>query len=145
MGSFRVRIEVGDPQGQRFEVLEALVDPGATYTWVPRSVLERLGLQPEEERPFILADGRQVMYGMVWVPVRIDGRVQPTLVIFGDEETEPLLGVFTLEGFGLGVDAVNQRLIPTPGLLKRAACGSSRDAAAPRLGPWDMLPVGARP
>ncbi|MGQ9573340.1 MAG: retroviral-like aspartic protease family protein [Dehalococcoidia bacterium] len=123
MGSFRVRIEVGDRQGERFEPLEALVDTGATYTWVPRSILERLGLQPEQQRPFITADGRQVSYGMAWTLVRLNAEAQPTLVVFGDEGTEPLLGVFTLEGFGLGVDAVNQRLIPTPGLLKRAAGG----------------------
>ena len=30
-------------------------------------------------------------------------------------------GGFTLEGFGLGVDPVNRRLIPVPGLLKAVA------------------------
>src|SRR6266705_2127019 len=105
MGSFRVEIEVGDFQGQRFEPLEALVDTGATYTWLPRSVLTGLGLSPIEERIFILADGRQIRYGMTWAQIRIDGKTQPTLVVFGDEGTDALLGVFTLEGFGLGVDA----------------------------------------
>lgn len=52
MGSFRVQIEIGDPAGSRFDRLEALVDTGATYTWVPRDFLERLGIPPEEERPF---------------------------------------------------------------------------------------------
>lgn len=120
MGAFRVAIEIGDPQGRRFEPIEALVDTGATYTWVPRSILERLGVQPTEERPFILADGRQLSYGMAWTMVRLNGKAQPTLVVLGEEGTESLLGVVTLEEFGLGVDAVNQRLIPTPGLLKGA-------------------------
>lgn len=119
MGSFRVTIEIGDPEGRRFESMEALVDTGATYTWVPRSVLERLGHAPEEEREFILADGRRLLYGAKWVAVRLDGRTHPTPVVFGDEGTDPLLGVVTLEEFGLGLDAVNERLIPTPGLLKR--------------------------
>jgi clan AA aspartic protease len=118
VGSFRVRIEIGDPQGQRFESLEALVDTGATYTWVPRSVLESLGHRREREWDFILADGRKVLYGMTWALVRLNGETQPTPVIFGDDDTQPLLGVVTLEEFRLGVDAVNQRLIPTPGLLK---------------------------
>lgn len=118
MGAFRVSIEIGDPQGQRFQALEALVDTGATYTWVPRSILEGLGHQPLRRRPFILADGREVQYGMSWVPIRINGQTEQTLVIFGGEGTQPLLGVVTLEEFGLGVDAVNQRLVPTPGLLK---------------------------
>lgn len=118
MGSFRVSIEIGGSQNGRFEPLEALVDTGATYTWVPREVLERLGQAPDEQREFILADGRSVTYGLAWIPIRLEGRVRPTPVVFGDEGTEPLLGVVTLEEFGLGVDAVNQRLITTPGLLK---------------------------
>jgi hypothetical protein len=36
------------------------------------------------------------------------------------EGSEPLHGVFTLEGFGLAADPVNRRLIPVPGLLKLA-------------------------
>jgi hypothetical protein len=43
------------------------------------------------------------------------------MVVFGDPESEPLLGVFTLEGFGLAADAVNRRLISVPGLLKQIA------------------------
>ena len=31
--------------------------------------------------------------------------------------TEPLLGAYTLQGLLLGVDAANECLIPTPGLL----------------------------
>jgi len=118
MGRFRVQIEIGDLAGGRFENLEALVDTGATYTWVPRDLLERLGVRPDEERPFVLADGRQVTYPVAWVQVRIDGRTQPTIAVFGDPTTEPLLGVFTLEGFGFAADPINRRLTPVPALLK---------------------------
>jgi len=118
MGSFRVRLEIGDSAGVHFETLEALVDPGAPYTWVPRDLLERLGVRSQEERPFVLADGRQVTYPVAWVQVRIDGRTQPTLAVFGDPTTEPLLGVFTLEGFGFAADPINRRLVPVPALLK---------------------------
>lgn len=118
MGSFRVQVEIGDPAGRRFDTIEALVDTGATYTWVPRDLLERLGVRPEEEWPFVLADGREVSYGIAWIRVKLDGRTQPTIAIFGDPGSEPLLGVFTLEGFRLAADPVNRRLMPVPGLLK---------------------------
>lgn len=118
MGSFRVQVEIGDPAGNRFDTIEALVDTRATYTWVPRDLLERLGVRPEEEWPFVLADGREVSYGIAWIPVRIDNRTEPTIAIFGDPGSEPLLGVFTLGGFGLAADPVNRRLVPVPGLLK---------------------------
>lgn len=117
MGSFRVSIEIGDIQGRRFETVEALVDTGATYTLVPRPVLQRLGIVPEERWPFTLADGRMVDHDVAQVQVRLDGRRRYTVVVFGEERTECLLGVVTLEEFRLGVDPVNRRLIPVPGLL----------------------------
>jgi clan AA aspartic protease len=112
MGTFRQHIEVGDFAGNRFEPLEALVDTGATYTWLPRDVLDRLEVVPEEQRQFVLADGREVDYGVAWIRIRIDGKTEPSLCVFGEPGTDPLLGVFTLEGFGLGVDPVNHQLIP---------------------------------
>lgn len=116
MGSFRYRIEIGSQQGA-FEALDALVDTGATYTWVPRSLLEKLGIVPAFRREFLLADGRTIQRDVAQVTARIDGQSLYTLCIFGDEGSEPLLGVVTLEEFGLGVDPVNRRLIPVPGFL----------------------------
>jgi len=113
-----VPVEIGDPAGSQLEKIEALVDRGSTYTWVSREVLDRLGVRPVEERPFVLADCRQVTYPIAWVQIRIDGRTQPTIAVFGEPASEPLLGVFTLEGFGLAADPVNRRLVPVPALLK---------------------------
>ena len=101
----------------RFEAIEATVDTGATYTMVPRSLLERLNITPTFSHPFILADGRRIERPMAEAPVRVNGQVQTTLVIFGDEGTEPLLGAYTLEGFALSVDPINRKLVPTPGML----------------------------
>ena len=103
MDTFRVTLHLAGPTGERFTLMEALVDTGASYTWIPRDVLEGLGVRPDEERVFVLADGRAVRYPIAWVRVRLDERTQPTLVVCGDSGTEPLLGAFTLEGFGLGV------------------------------------------
>ena len=120
MGTFRVPIEIGDPRGERYEQVEALVDTGATYTTAPASVLQRLGVTPHDRVPFILADGRRIQrdVGQTWV--RVDGKSVITLVVFGEEGVEPLLGAYTLEGVRLGVDPANQRLVPTPGLLMRS-------------------------
>jgi clan AA aspartic protease len=117
MGSFHQTFEIGDFAGTKFETVEALVDTGATYTWVPRDILERLGVHPEEQRAFVLADGREVQYGLAWVRIRLNGSSHPSLCIFGEPGTEPLLGVFTLEAFGLGVDPVNRRLVPVRSYL----------------------------
>jgi predicted aspartyl protease len=118
MDAFRVSIEIGDKEGRRFEHLDALVDTGSTYTWIPKSILYRLGLKPERDRLFEFTDGRQQSYGIGWSSIRLDGIAQPTLVVFGDDDTEPVLGVVTLEEYGLSVDVVRHQLLPTPGLLK---------------------------
>ncbi len=117
MGTFRVPIEIGDPQGERFERVEAMVDTGASYTLVPGSLLRRLGVTPYDRLMFILADGRQIErdLGQTWI--RIDGKSVITIVVFGEEDTEPLLGAYALEGLRLGVDSLNRRLVPVPGYL----------------------------
>lgn len=86
VGTFRVPVEIGDPEGQRWERVEG-------------------------------ADGRQLECEMAETRVRLDGQVRTTLGIFGEEPAVPLLGAYTLEGFGLAPDPVGRRLIPVPGLL----------------------------
>jgi len=117
MGTFFQAIEIAASPNSSFESLQALVDTGATYTYIPRPVLERLGITPLERQPFVLANGRRIEYEIGQVRVRIDGRERFTICIFGDEGSTPLLGTVTLEEFGLSVDPVNKRLIPVPGFL----------------------------
>jgi clan AA aspartic protease len=117
MGTFSVDFEVGDPRGERWERVEALVDTGASFTWVGSDVLERLGLEPAESWTFETADGRLLERGVVETQVRLDGRPGTSVVIFGDVGSKPLLGAFTLERFLLSPDPVNQRLVPVRGLL----------------------------
>jgi len=121
VGHFWVPIRVGRRGGDRFEPLRAFVDTGSTYTWVPRDVLERLGVTAEEEWPFELADGREVRYAVAWIQLGIEGRGEvPTIAVFAPPTSEPILGVFTLEGFRLAADPVNGRLISVPALAKLA-------------------------
>lgn len=117
MGAFSVTIEVGDPQGQRWEAVTTLVDTGASHTLVPASLLRSLGVVPHDRWPFRLADERIVDHdvGRTWI--RVEGRSEIRVVVFGADGERPLLGTDTLEGFRLGVDPLGRRLIPVPGLL----------------------------
>lgn len=120
MGVFSVTVEVGDLRGERFEPVQALVDTGASSTVIPAPLLRRLGVTPHEQRPFLLADGRTVERHIGWTWARIDGRIRMTVVVFGDEGIQPLLGAITLEEFGLDIDPVRQELIPVSGYLMLA-------------------------
>jgi clan AA aspartic protease len=119
MGTFRATVQIGDPAGERYESIEAMVDTGSTHTWVPQDVLARLGVAPQFRRQLVTADGRTIErdVGRTWVS--IDGRSEITLVVFGDEGSMPLLGAYTLEGFSLAVDPMSRRLVSVPGLALR--------------------------
>ena len=117
MSIFRYPLQVGDPEGGQFEVVEALVDTGATFTVVPARVLQRLGIARKETARFRLADGSAIERDIGETQVRVDGRTIATVVVFGEDEAPALLGVYTLERALLAVDPVGQRLIPTDALL----------------------------
>ena len=115
VGHFRVSVQLRPEAGDRVAEVKALVDTGATYTWIPGDILAGLGVVPGEHWPFELADGREVQYPVAWARIRIGAREQPTIVVFGPPGSEPILGVVTLEVFRLAADPVNRRLISVPG------------------------------
>ena len=117
MGTFSVTIEIGDPEGRRWEAVEALVDTGSSDTAVPGSLLRRLGIVPHDRWPFRMADEHveELEVGQTWV--RVQGRAAIRIVVFAAEGTQALLGADTLEGLSLGVDPKGRRLIRVPGLL----------------------------
>jgi hypothetical protein len=61
-----------------------------------------------------------VNYPVGWIDIRLpEGPAQPTIVVFAPAGTEPILGVVTLEEFGLDADPVNERLLRVPARAKR--------------------------
>ena len=116
MGTFSVDLEIGDPRSTRFEMINALVDTGATYTVLPASLLRSLDVAPVDRQSFILANGQRIHRDIGETTVRIDGRTRKTLVVFSEEDSHALLGAYTLEAFSLAADPVNRRLVPVDAL-----------------------------
>ena len=112
MGSFNVTFQIGDPEGQRWRDLDALVDTGASYSWVPRNVLADLGVGPKEQREFVIANGDVIQRDIAETQLRYDGREVTTIVVFGDDGSTPLLGAYSLEGLSMAPDPMNRILIP---------------------------------
>ena len=99
----------------RTDVVEALVDTGATGLVLPADVVARLGLREEGTKKVRYADGR---FGVVpWVSgVRIEilGREMTCDALVHPTGTTPLIGQIPLEGLDLVVDPKSREVMPNP-------------------------------
>ena len=91
-----------------------LIDTGATDSLVPRPHLEAIGLTPEAQRTYVLADGSEITLDVAVARIELLGEIVGGTVLFGDADAEPLLGVTALESLGIEVDPLNQRLKKLP-------------------------------
>ena len=117
MGIFTYLFEVGDPNGQRFETVEAMVDTGSTFTVLPSAQLERLGVTVQRRLSFEIADGSELELDVGETLIRLGGQTITTTVVFAQEGTPSLLGAVALETALLAVDPIGQTLVPTDGLI----------------------------
>ena len=86
MGTFRVNLWVGNLFTDAGTSVEALVDTGATYSMIPGSVLDELGILPVESRTSRIADGSRVDMQTSWARFSAEGNAVAR-VSFGPEET----------------------------------------------------------
>lgn len=113
MGMFEVNVKLTNLAAPgRAEEVSLLVDTGATLSWIPREILNRLGATVFSRLPFELADGRRLERDITTVLLTVDGRKAPVPVAFGEAGEAAVLGATALESLGLLVDPVAQKLIP---------------------------------
>lgn len=120
MGTFREKVKIANPSNSVSLETEMVVDSGATYTQVPSSLLSRLKIDKKYKRKLKIATGNIIERDAGEISISIKDETLTTLVIFGDEGSEPLLGAVTLEQFGLAIDPVNKTLLPVPELMLSA-------------------------
>ena len=115
MGAAHVNVTIRNPADpSRSWEGSFLVDTGAMDSLVPRPHLEAIGLQPKGRRVYELADGSEVGLDVTTGDIEFMGEITGGLIIFGDDDAEPLLGVTALESVGVEVDPQNQRLKKLP-------------------------------
>ena len=117
MGTFKYPLRISGMDGKNNLDIEATVDTGALYTTLPASQLRQLDIKPMGRRRFLVGDGRRIQMDIGEARVTIGGESVSTIVAFGEEGAPPVLGAYTLEGFALAVDPVEQRLIPLDPIL----------------------------
>ena len=128
MGVMHVTVAIRNPaEPARAWEGPFLVDTGAIDSLVPRPHLEAIGLKPKGRRVYETADGREVEMDVTTGGIEVMGEITAGLIIVGDADAEPLLGVTALESVGIEVDPRNQRLKKLPAVrLKGVACRFDR-------------------
>jgi len=115
MGAVHVNVTIRNPAApeRAWEGL-FLVDTGATDTLVPRQHLEAIGIEPMGQRVYELADGSQIRLKTTIGVIEFLEEVSGGLIVFGDADAEPLLGLTAMESAGVEVDPRNGRLKKLP-------------------------------
>jgi len=106
-----VGIENVSQLGEIRELPDTLVDTGIEFTWVPRRILESLGIPVQRRQRFIVADGRHVERDVGYAIVHAVGLATADDVIFAEEGDMVRLGVRSIEGLNLRVDVVKKQLV----------------------------------
>ena len=118
VGTFRADFVIRNrADTMRSEALSGVVDTGASYTVVPATTLDELGIERERSINFTLADGSQRRMDIGWVQMDLEGQSGHVYVVFGQDNSPILLGAMALETFALAADAKNRRLIPAQATL----------------------------
>lgn len=114
MGIFRTTIAIENPlsPGLIREITDVMVDTGSEYTWVPRPILEAIGLTPKRKARFATADGRILERDVAFANVHASGVAAPDIVVFAEPGDMTLLGARALEGLNLRVDVILKALVP---------------------------------
>ncbi len=112
VGTFSVDFVIWNRDRTMHRTLNGLVDTGASFSLIPESVLDELGIERRQTMTFSLADGSQRDLPVGLVEMGLAGNVMPVLVVFGADPDKTLLGAMALEAFALAADAKNRRLIP---------------------------------
>ncbi len=118
MALTHIRVTVSNPSdSMNKERIGFLVDSGAVYSVVPRKTLTRLGIRPEEEREFTLANGQVVKRFLGIARFEYEKHRGGAPVIFGKKGDSALLGATTLEAMGMALNPLKRELMPLPMVL----------------------------
>ena len=110
MGLTRVPVKLARMGSKHTYNANFLVDTGAMDSMAPASELRKIGIEPIGKRLYEFANGEVREYEHGLAQVSFMNETTWSDIIFGPDDTEPILGVITLEIAGFVVDPKNERL-----------------------------------
>ena len=116
MSLFRVNVEAVNIADQQRVTppIQALVNCGAELTWLPSDLLAAIGITPVRHLTFQTATDQTVQRSVGYAILRAEGYETIDEVVLAEPGDAVLLGVRTLEGFGVNVDYIGHRFVARP-------------------------------
>lgn len=113
MSLFSVNVVARNPTDEALATppIAALVDTGSELTWLPADVLRQIGVAPRRKRTFATATKQLVTRDVGYAILSAEGYETTDEVVFAEPSDTILLGVRTLEGFGVVVDSIAHRFV----------------------------------
>jgi predicted aspartyl protease len=119
MSAFRVNTVVRNTKDESkiSQPVQLLVDTGSELSWLPKDLLTSIEITPVRKRNFTTATKQLVTRETGYAIVSAEGFETVDEVVFAEPGDMALLGVRTLEGFGVMVDNIAHRLVATTTLV----------------------------
>lgn len=113
MSLFKVNLVAINPadRKKRTPPIEVLVDTGAELSWLPGELLEKAGIKRLRKRVFLTATKQTIERDIGYAVLQSEGFETIDEVVFAEKNDMQLLGVRTIEGFGVSVDSVGHRFV----------------------------------
>lgn len=127
MSLFKVSVVAANPKREELvtQPVDAIVDTGSELSWLPGDVLKSIGITARRERQFITADKKVLQRPVGYAILRANGYETNDEVVFAEPGDLTLLGVRTIEGFGVMVDNIAHRFVATPTIVAHVGRPSS--------------------
>src|SRR6266478_6390217 len=122
MSTFKVNVIARNPKSEELSTqpISALVDTGSELTWLPADVLNSVGIKPRRKRMFAPPTQQKVEREVGYAILSTEGYETNDEVVFAEPGDLSLLGVRTLEGFGVAADDIAHRFVATTTLVATA-------------------------
>jgi len=116
MSSFKVNLTATNPKERNRSTpsVKVLVDTGSELSWLPRQLLLDAGITPEGKKRLSTATKKIIERDRGYAILKAEGFETIDEIIFAEDSDMSLLGVKTIEGFGVMVDNIGQRFVEVP-------------------------------
>jgi predicted aspartyl protease len=119
MSKFMVNMTAVNPKEEHrcTPPIEVTVDTGSELSWLPKQSLLDAGITPRGKKRFLTATKEIVERDFGYAILKAEGYATSDDIVFAEEKDMSLLGVRTIEGFGVMVDSIGHRFVVTTTLV----------------------------